>query len=156
MRKTCAVLCTIAVKCRILHSESRKSLLKSREKSVVCYNSMPLLFKWVLVLYIQRCIHIYECVFACVCFLFLLIEPLGSVLPIRVLCFVTFCWFLVLVVFLVHFTNIFLEQPRVKLFAKEKQNTSQCGIALVLTQKETLPVWVCQDLQIFGKASRAT
>lgn len=36
MRKTCTVLCSIAVKRRILHSEGRKGLLKSREKSVVC------------------------------------------------------------------------------------------------------------------------
>lgn len=41
-RKTCAVLCSIAGKCGILHSEGKKGLLKSREKSAVCYNNMPL------------------------------------------------------------------------------------------------------------------
>lgn len=48
------------------------------------------LCKWVLALYTHRCIHIYECVSACVCFIFLLIEPVGSMLQIRVLCSVVF------------------------------------------------------------------
>lgn len=68
------------------------------------------LCKWVLSLYIQRCIHIYECVSACVCFIFLLIEPVGSVLPVRVLYFVVFCWVLFLVFILVFFFSCISQE----------------------------------------------
>lgn len=41
MKKSCAVFCSIAAKCWNLQSEAGMGLLRSRKKSVICYDYMP-------------------------------------------------------------------------------------------------------------------
>lgn len=133
-RKTCAVFCSIAAKCWILHSEARMGLQKSRKKSVVCYNYMPMFMYMCACVcvftYIQ--VHTYIWVRLHVCALFFFCLSLWGDLCGLV-------WF----GFFSHALNSskFLEQPEIKLpLVKEKQKKSQtrgtaCGSGSRSTQR---------------------